>query len=438
MKRDFEKQIDRYLNGELDEDETFELLQKVGQTDENADTYSKACIQHQHLEELFEDSEVRGGVLHKSILMWLVPIGAIAILLIFSSRLVHNPKPPFATVAQSVGAHWATGNVVRSGDGVEARRYKLTRGLVRFDFLHGATMTVQGPADFEIHDAMHVAFTSGIATFDVPEAAIGFTVDTESANIIDLGTAFGIACGPNGKTDLSVFEGEVSVHQTNKPETRVREGESVRAGDEVVPVAYNTATFEDAWPLNSGVLQTTGLLKFVSPGPGFTPGAFEDNQHITVFLERSKAKVPKGVLVDLVDPGEYRKLRRSEGKSLPPVRWVRSYLLQLDPVGEMDKHDPDKVRVRGQITFDSPIVGVIASHSRLRESDIAFGHPEGIYKDAPRGVEPPKAKLTGATGRDNVILTGDQRTLIVDFAAGSAVDQLRVLVENSNRYQKNK
>ncbi|MEK6238987.1 MAG: hypothetical protein N2C14_30090, partial [Planctomycetales bacterium] len=121
-------------------------------------------------------------------------------------------------------------------------------------------------------------------------------------------------------------------------------------------------------------------------------------------------------------------VRRAEQRSVAAGRRARSYLLQLDPIGRLQKRDPNKARVMGQITFDRPIIGLIGSSAKLTATDAAFGHPRGDYGNAPRGIEPPRARDHSGSGRDVVVLSQDQRTLSLDLSAGSAVDQIRVLI----------
>ena len=111
------------------------------------------------------------------------------------------------------------------------------------------------------------------------------------------------------------------------------------------------------------LFRSTGSIRFVSPGPNFHPGNYEDNEHIVVFPERSGVILKETIRVDMVDPGQYARSRYREKRTLPAGRRVTSYLLQLDafPSGQF----PDrKRRVRGQITFAKPIVGVITEIGR--------------------------------------------------------------------------
>jgi hypothetical protein len=309
---------------------------------------------------------------------------------------------------------------------------RLEVGLARLDLANGASVTLQGPAVFELISRERARLHSGILAAHVPESAVGFRVDTPALPVIDLGTAFGVSVSNDGLTNVSVFEGEVEVNpQADKsrhiPAQRVIEGEAIRAArtsQTIESVEFETEPFERAWPINSGVLQTTGVMRFVSPGPGFVPGRYEDSGHIVVFPERRGVLLESSLRVDILKPGEYRRLREQPTHSLTAVNRVRSYLLQLNPIGR------NRTMVMGQITFDRPILGLIASTGKLAESDAVLGHPEGVYEQNRRGIEPAQKEPPGKPDRDTVILAADKRTLILNLGAGSALDQIRVIVDD--------
>ena len=165
--------------------------------------------------------------------------------------------------------YWETGSA--------KARLHLEVGLARLDFRNGATVTLQGPAEFEILSTDRTILTSGILTASIPESAVGFEVVTPTMDVVDLGTAFGVSVGADGETDVCVFEGEVEVSLTDGADTPqlVREGNAVRSrpkADTIDTVDYSTERYENAWPVTSGVLQATGLMKFVSPGPELRSG----------------------------------------------------------------------------------------------------------------------------------------------------------------------
>ena len=349
--------------------------------------------------------------------------------------LLSPSAEPAAVIAHVVGAYDDSGVAWVEGESVKPGRFELSRGVVRLDFSSGARVSVEGPAQVEVVDEMEVILHRGVVTAAIPVSAIGFVVDTPVAHVVDLGTSFGVSVNEEGLTDVCVFDGEVEVSSRDgsNPDDAARllkEGEAVRADGKtssIDAVAYDPSAFETAWPINSGVLQTTGSMRFVSPGPNFHPSNYEDNEHIVVFPERRGFVPSEPIRVDMVDPGQYEKRRHEELPTLLPEQRLTSYLLQLNayPEGENPNH---RRSVRGQITFAKPIVGVIMANRLLTRSEEVFGLP-GVEYPGARMIE---AKPEGATGKgfDTVILAADRRTLFIELQENPGnLDQFRVLVE---------
>ena len=337
-----------------------------------------------------------------------------------------------ATLAYTSHAKWGIEERVK-GDRIGKGKVHLETGLARLDFYNGATVTLQGPAEFEIVSPDRTVLTSGILTASVPDSAVGFKVLTPAMDVVDLGTAFGVSVGGDGETDVCVFEGEVEVSLTDSKKTwqLVREGSAVRSrpkADSIDTVAYATMRYENAWPVTSGVLQATGLMKFVSPGPSFVPGRYEDSNRILVFRERSCVSLKSDLEVNVTKPGQYIHVRRRNRQSIGARQVIGSYLLQLNPIGEFTRVESEGARVIGQLTFDRPILGLIGGTSQLIRTDELLGHPRGNYGDTRRGIEPTRLDDQPDSGRDNVTLSDDRRTLSLDLSASSAVDQIRVIV----------
>ena len=344
----------------------------------------------------------------------------------------NNDSPAIARLAYASHAKW--GIKERSqGDRFDKGKVHLETGLARLDFCNGATVTLQGPAEFEIVSPDRTVLSSGILTASVPDSAVGFKVLTPAMDVVDLGTAFGVSVGGNGETDVCVFEGEVEVSRTDSKNTPqlVREGSAVRSSpkaESIDSVAYATMRYENAWPVTSGVLQSTGLMKFVSPGPDFVPGRIEDSNRILVFRECSRVILESDLEVNVTEPGQYIRVRRWNRQSIGAGQVVGSYLLQLNPIGEFFRNENDGARVIGQITFNRPILGLIGGTTQLISTDELLGHPRGNYGNTRRGIEPARPDDQPDSGRDNVTLSNDRRTLSLDLSASSAVDQIRVIV----------
>lgn len=370
----------------------------------------------------------------KKIPQKLFPVLVIAACLALLIGIFWNPSSESqspASITQVVGAYRVDGTSYVVGEPMEEGAQLLDRGLLRLDFSNGARVTIEGPAQFEVVDEMKVVLHHGVVTATIPEAAIGFVIDTAAAQVVDLGTSFGVSVDEDGQTDVCVFDGEVEVtNQTNAAPRVVREGQAVRTSgpsDVIDSVAYETTRFENAWPVNSGVLQTTGSMRFVSPGPDFHPGNYEDNEHIIVFPERRGFFPNKAVLVDMLDPGQYARSDYNDKASLVTEQKLTSYLLQLNayPSGE---NPLQRRSVRGHITFATPIVGVITEDAILQESEVIFGIPDVTYPSA-RTIEP-RPEGDERPGFDTLILAADRRTLFIELQENPGhLDQVRVLVE---------
>ena len=445
---DMIRQIDRYLDDDLDEVEIAELFEWVGEGAANADQFARHMLLHQQTTELLScrDGEPR---LHPQLLesapkkrryLWfagtaLTAILALTVFLPFGGRSQHDhPNDTLVEIAYLSNAQLAD-RKCSQGDLLGSGILHLETGIMRLDFDNGATVTLQGPAHFEIIDRDKTRLDNGILTATIPESAIGFEVTTPTMDVVDMGTSFGVSVGADGETDLCVFEGEVEVSLTDSVETLqlVREGNAVRSkpsADTIDNVDYSTERYENAWPITSGVFQANGLMKFVSPGPDFIPGKFEDSERIVVFLERSRVLLTSDLTVNVTQPGQYTRVRRRDTYPIRAGQAVRSYLLQLNPIGEFTQDEVDRARVIGQITFDRPILGLIGGTTLLNRTDRLLGHPFGDYGDSRRGIEPFRPDDQPDSGRDHVTLSQDRRTLSLDLSASSAVDQIRVVVSS--------
>ena len=437
--KEFQELIDQSLNETISEVDMKALEERMLQDPQARIHYLNSVGLHASLRRRFSSQQEEEGTIlfpGQSIFtrktMWVV---AACLVLFFGLLIFQVSNRPFAEVAHVIGAYRADGVTYKTGETVEPGILSLSRGLLRLDFSNGARVTVQGPAELEVFDQDRVLLHKGLVTATIPESAVGFVVDTVAAHVVDLGTSFGVSVSENGQTEVCVFDGEVEVSLPREAGVEevshlVREGESIsaRVNSSVIDsVSYETSQFENALPVNYGVLQTTGSMRFVSPGPDFHPGNYKDNEHIVVFPEKRGFLSSESMRVDMIDPGEYEKSHYEEKPTLVPHRAMTSYLLQLDayPEGE----NPNRRRsVIGQITFAKPIVGVITEDRLLNESEVVFGIPGADYPSA-RTIEP-RPEGDERKGFDKLILTADRHSLILELRENPGhLDQVRVLVE---------
>jgi len=346
-------------------------------------------------------------------------------------------KNHIARLVQVVKARWGAENAdLKKGARLSQGKIRLESGLAKLRFSSGAKITLEGPAEYEIVDDDLTRLVSGRLSAKIPRSAIGFKVDTPTARVVDLGTAFGVDVEEDGATEVAVFEGEVEVelpenNPSEKGKRLITQGNSVRteAGtEEIRDARYDVSKFERSWPVTAGIVQTVGMVKFAPPGPISTLLKHEDDGHLVILPERGNFTVSKKLKAraNITSPGVYRKRGSLETGRIETGRVLASYLVQFNPV-EQDKEKREKKnrRLVGVVTFENPIVGVITNTGLLRATDKTLGgHSESLVIRG-RGLEIGMGKQV-----DIVTLNEDRKTLILDLrVSGEQIDQIRVLVE---------
>ena len=112
-------------------------------------------------------------------------------------------------------------------------RLRLVSGLAELAFKSGVEVLLEGPAEIKLLSDMELVLLSGRLTADVPKDAIGFSVRTETARIMDLGTVFGVNVDSDRNSEVIVFDGEVLLSSQSLPEHRrlIKAGSRVRTSE---------------------------------------------------------------------------------------------------------------------------------------------------------------------------------------------------------------
>lgn len=146
-------------------------------------------------------------------------IAAVAAAILFVVLFTHFVPVPsasseVATLTDSVGAKWADSSApVSNGMRLLADGMPLTlrEGLITLKFDTHARVVIESPAEFQLLTEDQIKLRYGRLYATVPREAIGFTVNTQTAKIIDLGTEFGIQADINGDTHLHVVQGKTTL-----------------------------------------------------------------------------------------------------------------------------------------------------------------------------------------------------------------------------------
>ena len=134
------------------------------------------------------------------------------------------PEAPLEYVATLTGAvdcQWANFSVSpKYGEPLEAgREITLLTGLAQLTFDDGAKVVLQGPATFKVEGTGSALLSAGKLSALVPRQAVGFRIQTPTAEVVDLGTEFGLEVDSDGKTEVHVFTGEVVIWNRENSKT---------------------------------------------------------------------------------------------------------------------------------------------------------------------------------------------------------------------------
>lgn len=140
-------------------------------------------------------------------------ISAAALLfLVLFIRFAGSPSgPEVATLTDSLNARWAAANgSLLNGARLTVERTPLIlqEGLAELQFDNEARVVVEAPAEFQILAEDRIGLRYGKLYAVVSPEAVGFSVYTRNAKVIDLGTEFGISVDSLGDTSLHMVKGK--------------------------------------------------------------------------------------------------------------------------------------------------------------------------------------------------------------------------------------
>ena len=109
----------------------------------------------------------------------------------------------FAHLANSKSLSW---ELIDGG----SRRLNVSAGSGEVHFDNGTIAELSSPGVYDLRNPSNLFVESGSVNLNVPPAAAGFTVETPTARIVDLGTEFDVDVGQAGQTETSVRSGVVT------------------------------------------------------------------------------------------------------------------------------------------------------------------------------------------------------------------------------------
>ncbi len=147
--------------------------------------------------------------------------GAIAALIVFAviletiTKWAQQTEPPaVATLIDASYAEWANPEASIS---IDAQLYPgpmdLRKGFAKIKFVNGAEALLQAPCRLLLEEVGQMYLKMGAMTAVVPPEAVGFTVRSAGASVVDFGTEFGVAVYGDNRIETHVFKGEVDLRK---------------------------------------------------------------------------------------------------------------------------------------------------------------------------------------------------------------------------------
>jgi hypothetical protein len=187
-----------------------------------------------------------------------------------------------------------------------------------------------------------------------------------------------------------------------------------------VPTAPDATLTPDAAPLAAIIGNTGAVVHLSTPPASLATEALENNTRMWAFDERAGVRLASPVEVEFADPGAYTRneiwpAMTIHERTIPAGTWVNSHYVH------MDVSTPVATTLRGTITFDSDIIGVIVTDRRLLATDGTLGAPGTVYAASDRRT----VELENA---DRLVISADRRSIDITMALSEGfLDEFRVL-----------
>ena len=137
---------------------------------------------------------------------------AVAAVLAISFILLNQLKPASAEAQSEVavlidgqGAQWSE----PISDKLTTGKVSLLSGKAKIIFNSGAEMSLTAPVELDIKSHIHARLLKGKVKLYAPESAIGFRLETEASNFVDIGTEFEVSVDDDNNSEIHVLDGVV-------------------------------------------------------------------------------------------------------------------------------------------------------------------------------------------------------------------------------------
>jgi len=290
---DLQPQIQRMLDGEITPGELAALERELLENEESREVYRRLAWLHSDLELTYGGQATVAKVVpveliivrqrKRMVKVAMYAAAAIVMISVVLLSLSQIPEKPIAAFRTTPGSDFTLthdrayedtpqGQILITGS-----KLHLRKGSLEGVFESGTRMVIEAPCELRVIAKDRVALDRGTAWFEVPQEAIGFTVETTGLTVVDLGTEFGVESSPTGRDEVHVILGAVQVTARVKGgETQtLREGEAIRAVDrgQLETIEIDAKRFATTLPAANGLIahwefEDSGNARLISDSSG--------------------------------------------------------------------------------------------------------------------------------------------------------------------------
>jgi ferric-dicitrate binding protein FerR (iron transport regulator) len=165
--------------------------------------------------------------------------------------LAQRQPQPIASLTLAPGAKFQGRQLAVGGAFLDGEELTLLEGEAHVSMSSGADFVLKSPGSLRFVSAKHVRLLRGVMTAQVAEWGTGFTVDTETMRVIDLGTRFAIDASM-GEGEAHVLQGQIRVQPLRttvdgRRSVLLSKGEALRVDQKAESATRMTAA-EDRFP----------------------------------------------------------------------------------------------------------------------------------------------------------------------------------------------
>ncbi|QDT65778.1 FecR domain-containing protein [Calycomorphotria hydatis] len=312
-------------------------------------------------------------------------------------------------------------NSIALNDLVEkGRTLNIQRGIVSLILDSGVNLNVIGPAEVTLDSRDLVTLKSGAVSAFVPPQAVGFQVNTNDAEIVDLGTDFLVEATADGFTNVTVKEGSVRGTLVNLFGDKLREltltrdrtarfNSATEVAEEIAFLPRWDRWFQRMEVLGHGVRRTQGAVRLGTTCPAdLQEGKHETRNYVLLTPEQTNLTLDSDLTVNTINGST----------TLPAGTRLSSYLIHYEA------SSGESVVPIGSVQFHQPVLGIISDTAELQRLDSQFGGAQSKYSShSHRGLEQ----------NDAIEYSADQQTVSFRLKIDRPVvlDEVRILVANN-------